>query len=445
MANACQGLPSGPCPDSRQDKSVKFGIYDLFLCPSCEKARDEGRADKKGKLSKKTGKNAVSGQPTTSTVASVCDVTAVNVDCAVGPTIDGSSSNSNEIVINELLSYVGFYRNSANIDALRRTVLTFYSPTAVSQAKRILVGKFQSKLATCPLLSERRSTTARSAQEAEVDDVIGIFDTLDAQGALENVMFAAVKLDNLPKFGPEEINVASVVERQARVESTMNDIKVTVQALSLAQEAATVDAAASSSSNYVQSAMTELHRRFDEFSSSVNARLDQLNTACRASLGAHSIHEPENIVDRSTNADRQLNIVLFGVPENRDASVWRHSVDDILRYLIGNPVDISDLFRLGRFNASSHKPRPILIKLRAVWDKRLILSRRSKLKDYSQRGIFVDSDEPVEVRRKQTFDRLKYKAERDGKRVYVNDGVLYIDDIQVFSVRDGFLNHDRHG
>jgi hypothetical protein len=51
------------------------------------------------------------------------------------------------------------------------------------------------------------------------------------------------------------------------------------------------------------------------------------------------------------------------------------------------------------------------------------------------------------VCRKQTFDRLKYKAERDGKRVCVNDGVLCIDDIAVLSVRprDEFLDNNRNG
>jgi hypothetical protein len=29
-----------------------------------------------------------------------------------------------------------------------------------------------------------------------------------------------------------------------------------------------------------------------------------------------------------------------------------------------------------------------------VWDKRLIMSKRSKLKNYDQRGVFIDSDEP---------------------------------------------------
>jgi hypothetical protein len=40
MSNVCQGLPTGPCPDGRQDKTVKYTIYDLFLCPSCERARE---------------------------------------------------------------------------------------------------------------------------------------------------------------------------------------------------------------------------------------------------------------------------------------------------------------------------------------------------------------------------------------------------------------------
>jgi hypothetical protein len=45
-----------------------------------------------------------------------------------------------------------------------------------------------------------------------------------------------------------------------------------------------------------------------------------------------------------------------------------------------------------------------------------------------QRGVSIDSDEPVAVRCKQTFDRLKRKAEREGERVSVSDGTLCIDD-----------------
>ena len=52
-----------------------------------------------------------------------------------------------------------------------------------------------------------------------------------------------------------------------------------------------------------------------------------------------------------------------------------------------------------------------------AWDRRLTLSRSNKPKSYSQRGIFIAPDEPLEVRRRQTLERLKYRAQREGKRV----------------------------
>ena len=36
---ACQGRPDGPCPDSRNDKTVRFTQGDLFLCDACDKFR----------------------------------------------------------------------------------------------------------------------------------------------------------------------------------------------------------------------------------------------------------------------------------------------------------------------------------------------------------------------------------------------------------------------
>ena len=40
MSNSCGSLPTGTCPDSRCDKTLKSTIHDLFLCQSCEKTRD---------------------------------------------------------------------------------------------------------------------------------------------------------------------------------------------------------------------------------------------------------------------------------------------------------------------------------------------------------------------------------------------------------------------
>src|SRR5664279_4385615 len=35
----CEGLPTGPCPEQRQDASVRFGYGEMFLCRQCESAR----------------------------------------------------------------------------------------------------------------------------------------------------------------------------------------------------------------------------------------------------------------------------------------------------------------------------------------------------------------------------------------------------------------------
>ena len=474
--NACEGLPTGPCPENRCDASVKYGIYDLFLCRSCEEFRDAAeKTNKKGRTTKKqlkagtAGQSTVHGQPSqpgqsasssrktghttgpaiTST-QSVTVTTAVNkLDCAVDNVTDEDAGNAVDpihdlteihkcddagLIVNELLSYVSFYRNKSNSDALRRTVLNFYTPADISNAKKIVVDKFRMNLSTCPLLADRRNSSVRAAHEAEVDDIVGIFDVLDAQSLLLQTTFVAANLDALPKFGPEEINIAAVVDRQVRVEATVKDISTAVQQLTTNQGNAGTAAAAVATSA-VQSVIDELKLKFDALSTTVSSRIDHLNAVCQSALSNSS--NQDHSASMNETVDRKLNLIIFGVKEDRDASVWRQNVNDILQFVAGHSVDIVDTFRLGRFTAD--KTRPILVKLRAYWDKRLLLNHCSKLKQYHQRGVFVVSDEPLEVRRKNTFDRLRYRAESDGKNVAVVDNVLFVDGVAEFSIKDGFL------
>jgi len=67
------------------------------------------------------------------------------------------------------------------------------------------------------------------------------------------------------------------------------------------------------------------------------------------------------------------------------------------------------------------------------------------LKQYQHAGVFIVPDESPEVRRKNTFDRLKYRAQSEGKKVVVIDGVLSVDDIAVFSLQSGYINNVHHG
>ena len=75
---------------------------------------------------------------------------------------------------------------------------------------------------------------------------------------------------------------------------------------------------------------------------------------------------------------------------------------------MGRSVPVVDAFRLGRVNpqsGSSSRPRPLLIKLSSVWDKRLILSCKYKLKEYSTPNLFLREDVPFEVRKARALAR----------------------------------------
>ena len=99
---------------------------------------------------------------------------------------------------NSLLSYVSFFRDRSTADALRKVVLNFYSPSEISEAKKVLIDTFQSDLGGCGFKAERRKAMTRSAHDAEVEDIVGILNYLDASSALSRVEFAVGSLDHLP-------------------------------------------------------------------------------------------------------------------------------------------------------------------------------------------------------------------------------------------------------
>ena len=57
------------------------------------------------------------------------------------------------------------------------------------------------------------------------------------------------------------------------------------------------------------------------------------------------------------------------------------------------------------------------------------------------------SDEPIEIRRKQTLKRLRVKSTRDGKNVSMSadNSALFIDGNLVFSLKDGFVRNTGNG
>ena len=70
-------------------------------------------------------------------------------------------------------------------------------------------------------------------------------------------------------------------------------------------------------------------------------------------------------------------------------------MDEVFEFLSGKQVQIKDIFRLGRFKrsqSSSSRPRPLLIKLCTAWDQKLILLRKTKLREFCIKCLFLRED-----------------------------------------------------
>lgn len=306
-----------------------------------------------------------------------------------------------------------------------RVLCSFYTATEITAAKKCLIGLFQDVLVDTVFLTERRTSTVRSAHDAELEDVLGIFDLLDKKEVLQTVTFVAFDLSRLPGYGPEETNICSVVDKQ---------VQLSAQCSSLADMKSEVTNTVLQGFDCLQAKITDL--------ASICSQLVNTANIVHSDTGAVAPTRTATVMSGSLTSstatvDRSKNVVVFGVEDCRDRNTWHDTVLQALRSAAGREVMIEDAFRIGR--PTPGKNRPVLVKLRSVWDKRTVVSGSWKL--YSTVGferVFIAPDEPLDARRRRTLDRLKKKATDQGKHVAVTDGVLYVDSVKVFSLQQGF-------
>ena len=88
-------------------------------------------------------------------------------------------------------------------------------------------------------------------------------------------------------------------------------------------------------------------------------------------------------------------IVVFGVPESKDLLGTEALVSRAFELAVGRRVIIADCKRIGKFSSESIRSRPLLVRLASVWDRRLLLSSKYKLKGFSKAKLFVREDRPA--------------------------------------------------
>jgi len=357
-----------------------------------------------------------------SSVESVSKVNTRSIDTSVNT---ATSDRQDSVVISELLMYTVYQRNRCTNASLRSVLNEFYSTVEISEAKKLLVSLFESSLNGSEAVTERRNSVQRTASTAEVEDITDILDLLDNLGVLDKVTFGAVQYNRLPRYGPEDLNICAIADKQVSTDNSISALSAKVESLSDGgtQSAKILDV--------VSDVSTELR--------SLQSQVTQL-AASVASVQPEPRHNAQH-TDNTRQTDRLCNVVIYGVPESRDRNVWNCGVMNVLQAAAGRDVSVSDAFRLGRYDLN--KCRPILVKLHSVWDKRTVLSGSHKLAAKQElRTIYIQADEPMEVRRRKALDRIKARAVARGDHVAENGGVLYVNDSAVYSLCNGYIRNN---
>lgn len=338
--------------------------------------------------------------------------------------------------INELLTYAQFYRDRSTMEMLHKTIISYYHPTEITEAKRTLVDIFSTQLNDCPFAVSRRQSATRLTHEVEAEDIIRIFETLDDRQQMGSTRFVAATLDRLPKNEPHEDNLYSVAEKQARTDNDLAALSNRVKELTNDLLRSTKTA----NDNLVKmdEQLTRLGEKTQSQMDSFATTSMKLDDFIRSFSQAEQHGGTEN-----PTLDRSRNVIITGVTECRNPTEWRDVASHALNTAAGNNVQIADAFRLGRFVEG--RKRPILVKLHTVWDRRLVVNGARKLREIADLShVYISADEPTEVRRKNTLARLKTKAEREHKTVAVSsDGVLLVDGAEIFSLQRGFIRSRR--
>lgn len=114
------------------------------------------------------------------------------------------------------MTYCCHHLNNSTRDGIRKVVLNFYTPEEIRDAKNDLWSAYGEN--TLGKFVRRRDQPQNPAHEKATDDILSAMYKLDLNDSVTNVSFAARNLDRLPKYGPEELDLTSMVMRVMQLE-----------------------------------------------------------------------------------------------------------------------------------------------------------------------------------------------------------------------------------
>ena len=291
-------------------------------------------------------------------------------------TVHSPASTHESHLVNPVLSFIKAFRLKSDKDNLKRAACSRFSGAAIDNAKKDF-WRFCSDMPTRANMpyQARRDSDNRSQMAADIEDLVRGFDALDASDSIPPIYCEANDLLLLPSL--------SLDPTAEQVQHNTDVLKALISKIE------NLEKMLSSSKPMPPPPSTS----FAEAAS-------KAPTNAAAILSTRGPSVSSNISD-----SRACNLVLFGLPESDSILELKSDIDKLLEYLIGKSVKINDVFRLGKYSASSKRPTPVLIKLETGWDRKIILLNKRKLNEYSTPRLFLREDVPPNQRLRQKVER----------------------------------------
>ena len=140
---------------------------------------------------------------------------------------DGNNPEDNgtyttKVVISELLCYAMSNIQRCNGDQIIKAINQYYNLQEIVSAKKILYEIYRDDLGEYP---KRKTSRNRSEQLAHVEDIIDSLLYLDTKDNRPDLNFAAVDLNRLPRWNPNETDHFAIAEKLVALQAWLENIE----------------------------------------------------------------------------------------------------------------------------------------------------------------------------------------------------------------------------
>ena len=148
-------------------------------------------------------------------------------------------------------------------------------------------------LTDCSFKSVRRQSNTRSAHDAEVENILGVLEFLDNLNSLDSVNFAAATLDRLPRYGPNDINICAVVDKQLQLDKQLPSLNNTLEEKLVQNRVETTDA---------------IEVKFKEITDQLQDSLNEFSSKCILAVRSLNSQTGTEREVGDTRVDRSMNV-----------------------------------------------------------------------------------------------------------------------------------------